>query len=130
MNDQLKDPISGKVISAAIEVHRQLGRGLDAKFYKVALFKEMKLRSVDCMMDKESDVLYKGDAIGKQTFDLLVDDLVVSVKNSQETVDIFIPEIRSKIKAANRTTALILNFGHSRMLDGVKRVMIKQNYGD
>ena len=55
-----RDPLTGKVIGAAIEVHRELGPGYDETVYENALAVEMELRGplVEVVIPGEKPVLY------------------------------------------------------------------------
>jgi hypothetical protein len=54
------DCLSGEVIGAAIEVHRQKGPGLIESIYERCLLRELELRSIPAATQKIVRVEYKG----------------------------------------------------------------------
>jgi GxxExxY protein len=72
---QKADRLSGEVIGAAIEVHRQKGPGLIESIYERCLLRELELRSIPATTQKIVRVEYKGLVFEEPLrFDLLVDD--------------------------------------------------------
>ena len=54
------DNLTGKVISAAIEVHKSLGPGLLESAYEECLCRELDLKGISYERQKELPVEYKG----------------------------------------------------------------------
>ena len=65
----MSDPLTEKVIGAAIEVHRVLGPGLLESVYEEALCVEFHLRDVSFQRQVEADVNYRGRVIKGQRLD-------------------------------------------------------------
>ncbi len=80
--DHQTNPISEKVIGAAVEVHRQLGPGLLESSYQGCLCRELELRGIPHTREVVLPLEYKGVHIGKgYVIDLLVEDvLIVEIK--------------------------------------------------
>ena len=76
------NPISDKVIGAAIEVHRHLGPGLLESSYHACLRRELELRAIAYHSQVTLPLEYKGQQIAKgYVIDLLIEDsLVVEIK--------------------------------------------------
>jgi GxxExxY protein len=73
-----KDPLSGAVIAAAIEVHRILGPGLLESIYQRALGHEMYLRGIPFQAQRPVPVDYKGVNLGDDPrLDLVVADQLI-----------------------------------------------------
>ena len=68
-----RDPLTEKIISAAIELHRELGPGQLESNYEKAHCPELRLRGVPSAQQVEYPVVYKGEAIGEHYIDLLVE---------------------------------------------------------
>ena len=64
--------LTNSIIGAAIEVHRQLGRGFLESVYEEALAIEFRLRSIPFARQVQFVVLYKGTPVGKGRVDFLV----------------------------------------------------------
>lgn len=86
------DQLSGKLIGAAIEVHRQKGAGLIESIYERCLLQELELRSTTATTQKLVRVEYKGLIFDEPLrFDLLVEDCLLDIPiglliNFHETV--------------------------------------------
>ncbi len=76
------NPISDKVIGAAIEVHRHLGPGLLESSYHACLCRELELRAIAHHRQVSLPLEYKGQQIAKgYVIDLLIEDsLIVEIK--------------------------------------------------
>ena len=119
------DPLTEKVIGAAIEVHRHLGPGLLESIYEQALCVELGLRRIPFERQVEVDVIYKGHVIKGQRVDLLVDgQVIVELKAVSRLPDIVTAQVLSYLKATSLKRALLINFGMSRFADGVKRFVL------
>ena len=119
---QNRDPLTERIIGAAIEVHRHLGSGLLESIYEEALCLELNLRNIPFQRQVAVNVTYKGHDIKGQRIDLLVDDkVIVELKAVSHLPDIATAQVLSYLKATNLKRALLINFGLSRLVDGVKR---------
>jgi GxxExxY protein len=121
----MADSLTGKIISAAIEVHRILGPGLLESIYEEALCYELSKKGMPFERQKDVDVVYKDQVIRGQRLDLLVNgEVVVEIKSVRRFEQIFVAQILSYLKATGIKRGLIINFGHSRLVDGVKRISL------
>ena len=119
------DELTEQIIGAAIEVHRILGPGLLESIYEEALAVELGLRGMECQRQVEVDVVYKGHVIKGQRLDLLVaGEVIVETKSVSKLPDVALAQVLSYLKATRLHRGLLLNFGCSRMVDGVKRVSL------
>lgn len=72
------NPVSERIIGAAIEVHRHLGPGLLESIYHACLCRELSLRGVAHHTRIPLPIEYKGVRIAKEyVIDLLVEEAVV-----------------------------------------------------
>ena len=119
----MSDPLTEQIISAAIEVHRLLGPGLLESIYEEAMCHELALRGMPFERQKDIDVLYKGTVIKGQRLDLLVNgEVVVEIKSVRRLEDVFTAQVLSYLKSTRLKRALLINFGQTRLVDGVKRL--------
>lgn len=117
------DPLTEKIIAAAIEVHRYLGPGLLESIYEEALCCEMECRHIPFQRQVEVDVIYKGRRIKGQRLDILVEnEVVVELKAVTQLPDIVMAQVLSYLKATGLKRALLINFGQARLIDGVQRI--------
>lgn len=123
MADQ--DSMTEQIIGAAIEVHRILGPGLIESIYEQALAVELSLRGVDCQRQVEVDVVYKGQVIKGQRLDMLVaGEVIVETKSLAKLPEVALSQVLSYLKVTGLKRGLLLNFGCSRMVDGIQRVSL------
>lgn len=118
----MSDKLTEQIIASAIEVHRILGPGLLESIYEEALCYELSLRSIPFEQQKEIDVFYKNKVIKGQRLDLIVNgEVVVEIKSVRKLEDIFTAQVLSYLKSTGLKCALLINFGESKLVDGVKR---------
>ena len=73
----MADPLTEKIIGAAIEVHRILGPGLLESVYEQALCHEFDLRGIRYARQAEVEMWYEDQLIKDHRIDLLVESEVV-----------------------------------------------------
>jgi GxxExxY protein len=121
-NKNMDDLLTRKIIGAAIEVHRELGRGLLESIYEEALCHEFGLRGIKFQRQVEIDIIYKGKIIKGQRIDLIVEDeVIVEIKSLVRVPEAATAQVLSYLRATRLKRALLINFGLSTLIDGVKR---------
>lgn len=121
----MSDELTEKIIGAAIEVHRLLGPGLLESIYEEALCFEFGLRGITFERQKEVDVIYKGHVIKGQRLDILVaGEVVLELKSVSKLPEIAMAQTISYLRATGLKRALLINFGQSRLVDGIKRISL------
>ena len=119
------DPLTGRILAAAIEVHRVLGPGLLESIYEEALCHEFGLQGIPFGRQKEISVPYKGAHIKGQRIDLVVDNqVIVEIKAVKRLEDVFTAQVLSYLKSTGLKRALLINFGERRLMSGVKRLSL------
>src|ERR1700722_8374786 len=80
------DLLTGKIIGAAIEVHRNLGPGLMESTYEFCLAQELRFKNLKVERQKLLPIIYKGVKLDcEYRIDLLVEDeVVVEIKSVKE----------------------------------------------
>lgn len=118
----MADKLTEQIISAAIEVHKELGPGLLESIYEEALCHEFGLRGLPFERQKEVEILYKEVRIKGQRLDLIVkNEVVLEIKSVRRLEDVFSAQVLSYLKSTGLKRALLLNFGEVRLVDGIKR---------
>jgi len=117
------EELTGKIIGAAIEVHRQLGPGFIESVYENALVYELGKRGLRFEQQYETPILYDGNVeVGKHRLDLFVEnEIVVDLKAISELQDIHFAIVRSQLRAVKRKHGLLVNF--AKMTLEAKRVI-------
>ena len=120
-----RDELTEKIIGAAIEVHRILGPGLLESIYEEALAIELELRGIPFQRQVEIDVHYKGHTIKGQRLDLLIGgQVVVELKSVAQLPEVAMAQVLSYLKASGSKRGLLLNFGASKLVNGIKRISL------
>ncbi len=120
-----EDILSGRIIGAAIEVHRVLGPGLLESAYEGCLAHEFTLRGIPFERQKPLPVVYKGVKVDCGfRLDLVVGDLViVELKSVAELNDIHKAQLLTYLKLTDKKLGLLLNFNVKRLQHGIKRIV-------
>ena len=121
-----ENELSHDVIGAAIEVHTELGGpGLLEDIYEEALCHELSLRGIQVERQVGIPVLYKGKELDKRlVLDILVGNkLIVEVKAVEKYNAVFESQLLTYLRLTNRKLGLVINFGESKVKDGVHRVV-------
>ena len=119
----LSDPLTQKIIGAAIEVHKGLGPGLLESIYEEALCFEFELRSIRYDRQVGVDFIYKGRTIKGQRIDIIIEgEVIIEIKSLSKMPEVVMAQILSYLKATGLKRGLIINFGEKRLVDGIKRV--------
>ena len=122
------DPLTQKIIGAAIEVHRILGPGLLESVYEQALCHEFDLRGIRYQRQAHVEMQYKEKKIKDQRIDLLVeeddDQVVVDLKSLSRLPEVSTAQVLSYLKATGLKRGLLINFGEKRLADGVRRLSL------
>jgi GxxExxY protein len=118
------NPITERVIGAAIEVHRMLGPGLLESAYQACLLYELKLRGIQVEGQKDLPVVYKDVTLDcGYRIDLLVEDaVIVELKAVEEVAPIHHAQLLSYLKLSGCPVGLLINFNVPRLTDGIKRL--------
>jgi GxxExxY protein len=117
--------LTERIIQAAIEVHRLLGPGYLESIYQEALSHEFALHGIPFERERTFTVMYKDFVVGEHRLDFLVDGrVVVELKAVSDFHEAFRAQVISYLKATGLKVGLILNFGKTRLKDGITRVVL------
>ena len=123
--DHPDNEISGKIIGAAIEVHKRLGPGLLESAYEECLCCEMALRGIKFERQISLPLNYKGRHLDcGYRLDLLVEyRLIVELKSVESLEPIYDAQLLTYLKLKNAHLGLIINFNVMMLKDGVRRLV-------
>ncbi len=106
-----QEELTGKIIGAAIAVHRELGPGFLESVYEEAMCVELAAVGLKFVRQLPVEIRYRGQRVGEHRLDLLVEDtVVVELKAVFEIQDIFYATLRSYLRATGKSVGLLLNF--------------------
>ena len=120
-----RDPLTGSIIEAAIEVHRHLGPGLYEALYEVCLAWELRQRGFAVERQVAVPVTYKEmePELGYR-LDLLVNgEVVVEVKAVERVHALVHAQVLTYLTLARARRGLIINFNVRRLKEGVTRLV-------
>ena len=120
---EAKDPLTGSIIAAAIEVHRLLGPGLLESAYEECLCHELHLRGLSFERQVDLPVSFKGVRLDcGYKMDLVVDDTVVlELKCVERIVPVHEAQLLTYLKLAGKRVGLLINFNVPRLTQGIIR---------
>lgn len=119
--------LSGAIIDAAMEVHREFGPGLLERVYEAALERELALRGICSRRQVATPVKYKGEVLDEEAYriDLLVAEaVVVELKTVPALLPIHEAQIHTYMRLSQKCLGLLINFNVTLLRDGIKRHVI------
>jgi GxxExxY protein len=119
------EEITNQIISAAIEVHKELGLGLLESAYEICLCRELDLRNVRFVCQHSLPITYKGVLLEcGYKLDLVVSDaVVVELKSVDELAAIHEAQLLTYLRLSKKRVGL-LNFNVPLLKDGIKRLVL------
>lgn len=125
MDDVQLNELSGRIIGAAIEVHRELGAGLLEAMYEDCLADELGRREIPYERQVRTPVVYKGRELGyKYRLDLIVQEtIVVEIKAVEGILPVHKAQLLTQLKISNLPLGLLINFHGPVLVDGIRRVV-------
>lgn len=103
--------ITARIISAAKQVHRNLGPGFEEVFYQRALALEFPAQALDYSREVWIDVHYRDMKIGRKRIDFIVEEVMVETKAKSQIESADVIQTLSYLKASGFQIGLLLNFG-------------------
>ena len=105
-----------KIIGAAMEVHGELGYGLLEPVYQEALSRELSIRHIDNVREKEIDIYYKGVKMDKlYKMDLVVDDIIVELKAVESVASEHRAQLFNYLRLTQKPIGVLINFGEKNL---------------
>ena len=116
--------VTGRVIGAAIEVHRVLGPGLLESIYEECLSCELEARKIPHERQKEIPIDYKGVKLGcGYRIDLLVEEkIILEIKSCESILPIHEAQLLTYLKLMGLKIGLLINFNVPVLKEGIKRM--------
>ena len=116
--------LTGKVIGAAIEVHKTLGPGLLESVYEECLCHELTLQKIAFERQKELPVEYKGLklSLGYRIDILVKEQLILELKACDAIQPIHEAQLLTYLKLSGIKYGLLINFNTTYLKDGLKRL--------
>ncbi|MBK9719528.1 MAG: GxxExxY protein [Saprospiraceae bacterium] len=104
--------ITEKIIGCSMQVHRTLGNGFQEVIYQRAMDIEMRLGGLSFEREKEMDIYYRDEKIGKRRVDFFVEGtIMVELKPLIKLEDVHLAQAMNYCEAYNMEICLLINFG-------------------
>jgi GxxExxY protein len=115
--------LTGKIIGAAIEVHRHLGPGLLESAYHQCLARELAIAGIPYKSKWPLPLEYKGIFLKRgYEMDLLVADrVIVEVKSITALAPIHEAQLLTYMRLTGVKVGLLMNFNEVVLKDGIRR---------
>jgi GxxExxY protein len=111
-DELLHGELTGSIIGAFYEAYRGLKHGYLEHLYLLALERELRARGHRVAREYAVRVMYKGEALGFQRLDMVVDDLVIVEAKSTFALDKSATrQLYNYLHATNLEVGLLLHFG-------------------
>lgn len=120
------EPLSNRIIGAAIEVHKILGPGLLESAYEECLLFELSNANLFVERQKPIPVIYKEIKLDcGYRLDLLVEkQIIVEIKSIEALAPIHTAQILTYMRFAEKKIGLLINFNVTKLKEGIKRYVL------
>ena len=120
-----KDPLTGKIIQCAIEVHRGLGPGLLESAYEECLCYELRLAGLRFERQVPLPVVYKEVKLdcGYRQDVVVEGKVLLELKTVETLLPIHEAQLLTYLKLSGIRTGLLMNFNVAVLKDGIKRMV-------
>jgi GxxExxY protein len=115
--------LTGEIISAALEVHREVGPGLLESAYRACLCRELAIRRLDFQTEVPLPLDYKGIHLDcGYRMDLVVGSKVaVELKSVDKLLPIHQSQLLTYLRLSGIRVGLLINFNVRMLRDGIVR---------
>ena len=117
--------LTGEIIGAAIEVHKNLGPGLLESVYETCLCRELEIRQIAFEKQKELPITYKSEKLdGGLRLDVVVEKrVIIELKACDKLLPIHEAQLLTYLKLTGIKIGLLINFNVSILRQGIKRLI-------
>jgi len=121
-----RDPLTERVIGAAIEVHRAVGPGLLESAYEECFCYELREMGLEVARQVPLAVVYKKIKLDQAyKLDVVVEKrLIVELKTVDKILPIHQAQLLTYMKLSGIRQGLLLNFYVPVLKDGIKRLVL------
>ncbi|HVT10793.1 MAG TPA: GxxExxY protein [Fimbriimonadaceae bacterium] len=116
---------TGAILSAAINVHRELGPGLLESVYEVCLTAEFRHLGIEFQRQVDVPVTYRDAyvATGLRLDFLIFDEIIVELKAVEIVLAVHKAQLLSYLRLTNKPVGLLINFNVPALRQGVSRII-------
>jgi GxxExxY protein len=119
------DELAEKVIGMCLNVHTELGPGMNENVYLKACRLEFEANGVSYDSEHAVPIRYNGTLICTQRIDLLIEGrLIVEAKSVERIHPVHVAQAVSYLRATGLRLALVINFNVESLKHGIRRVVL------
>lgn len=128
MTQKTINELSYKIIGAAIEVHKIMGKGLLESVYHQCLKEEMNLRGIKYESEFKIPVIYKGKVLESDfRCDLFVENtIIVELKAVQEFHPIHEAQILNYMQLTKAPKGILINFNCNTIFNDGQKTFVNE----
>lgn len=117
---------TGRIIRAAIDVHRELGPGLLESAYKSCLGWALQRNGVHVLREVPIPLHYKGHRLDVGfRLDLLIErQIIVEVKAVEKFEPVHTAQVLTYLKLTGHQIGLLINFNVPVLIEGIRRLVL------
>ncbi|WP_407397100.1 GxxExxY protein [Treponema sp.] len=111
------EDMTGLIIQACMNVHRELGSGFLKPVYQDALAIEFKTMGIKFVREAKIEIYYKGIKLDKGYFAdfICFDEIIVELKAVTQLVSAHKAQVINYLKGTNKQIGLLINFGSNSL---------------
>jgi GxxExxY protein len=112
-------------IGGCLEVHRELGPGLNERIYSLACCFQFQDMGIKFEREKRVPVRYRGHLLCHQRVDLLVENqLVLEIKSVEKIHPLHVTQTVGYLRITGARIGLLANFNVQMLKYGIRRVIL------
>jgi GxxExxY protein len=119
--------LTGKILGACFQLHKELGFGFSEKVYESAL--EVLLNELGMVVERQKEicVYFHGKVVGEYKADMIVNGVILlEIKSVEKLIDVHDAQLLNYLKATEFEVGLLLNFGrkaefHRKIYDNPRK---------
>ena len=119
--------LTGKILGAFFQLHKELGFGFSEKVYESAFEILLKELGLTVERQKEITVYFHGKVVGEYKADMIINGVVLlELKSVEKLIDAHDAQLLNYLKATEIEVGLLLNFGrqaefHRKIYDNSRK---------
>ena len=122
-----RDPLTDRIIGAAMTVHSAFGAGLLESVYQNSLCLELRARGIRFQAQQAIDITYRDLHVGHLVTDIVVEERVIlELKSVEKLEPIHTAQLITFLKATGIKTGLLIDFSVRHLRHGIKHVVYSQ----
>jgi GxxExxY protein len=124
LSSDLEDLVR-RTIGALLDVHRELGSGMNESIYTAATQVELASRGIPFKSERLFHVRYRGHLLGHSRIDLFVGGrLIVEVNSVERLHPAHVAQVVSYLRVTGARLALLVNFNVPILKQGIRRTVL------